>query len=154
MRSVKVFSSAGDHGTTGDTPVDGNTLSGSTASRWVDMQNTRDDKVVLLVKWDGNGAFKIRLQAVFDDYETDPHVMSSSGIVVNIPLHPTTPPTEITQAHMTAGGLIAEGPFSIQAGIISGTIATLHAYTPKLPRMLVKFIGVSGTPTVDVWLIA
>jgi len=147
MRVTKIISSAGDDG--GEGPADGSAISvGTLNSAWMDMQNTRDDKVILLLKWDGTGSFTMRMHGLMDQDGTTVSPDISPALVTYVPMDATTPAVELTSAVITAG--TKDGPFTYSADATTGTF---HAYMSKLPRMRLQLRNITGTPTVDAWLI-
>lgn len=145
MQVTKIFSTNGDVGIPGSTG-DGSAISGNRNSIWQDLQNTRDDRSILLLKWDGVGDFTIRVHALMDANTQD--VTANNGSVLFVPIVPgTTEPTAVTHIN----GTVNLGPFVFTGDAVT---KTLHAYMPKLPRMRIQIRVISGTPGVDAWLIS
>ena len=147
MRVHKIFDTAGST-FGGDFPEDGTSIAVSTKnSKWVDFDNLRGDKVLLLLEWDGNGAFLMRMHALMDQIGGVISPVVDPGLVAYVPM--TVDTSELTAATaITANN--NDGPFTFRG---DSTNNTFHAYMTKMPRMRLQLRNITGTPSVNAWLI-
>ena len=151
MRVTKIISTTAPTG--GEGPVDGANISGTLNSAWMDMQNTRDDKVILMLQWDGTGAFTMRMHGLMDQDGTTVSPSISPGLVTYVPMDAVNPATELDEQVMVTGGGVKDGPFTYSGDATGGGGGTFHAYMSKLPRMRLQIRNVSGSPSINAWLI-
>ncbi len=156
MKVTKVFSTTGSTGS-GNLPSDGSQLAvgGNHKSRWVDMQNTRDDKALVVFSWSNknqgaaNGSFKIRVQGLMESNTDDPHDPDGKVTLVALQL----PNTSLTGTLLRTQDL--DGPFTYNIQVVDTDETRFMAYIPKLPRMLLQVFAVTNEEVdIDAWFVA
>lgn len=170
MRAYKVFTTAGDHGTGQDQATTGILVQGTQAnnfkSTWVDFQNTRDDKVMLLLHWSNRSAgagLSIRVHGLMESSSNDRHSetlgASATGSVTMVPI---ILPTAVTGAgdevgvvtHTELASTDLDGPYTYNIEAVGADDSYLTAYLPKLPRMYIQVYQLTtANAHIDAWLI-